>query len=169
MIILGIDPALSNLGWSIIEVKNNHLKYIASGVISTKPAQLMHKRLASIAAGLEEVIGQYKPCILAMEETFVNMNAVSSMKLCYVRGVVMAIAGKYELQFREFTPNFIKKTVVGSGHAEKHQILHMLKILFPNALNNITSTDEADAIAIAYTCYAAYPNLKTGNTSKNSF
>lgn len=166
MIILGIDPALSNLGWGVIEVQSNRLSYIASGVISTKSTQLMYKRLAFIAAKLELIIERHNPEILAMEESFINMNAVSSMKLGYIRGVIMAIAGKRDLEFKEFKPNFVKKTVVGSGHAEKHQLLHMIKILFPNITDKIVSTDESDAIAVAYTCHAATSSLKIRTTNQ---
>jgi len=152
MIILGIDPALSRLGWGIISSDHSKkLNYIASGIITTKSTELMHKRLAFITSKIEEIILLYKPNVIAMEETFVNMNSVSSLKLGYARGAIMALIGRYNTSFHEFKPNVIKKSVVGFGHAEKGQILQMVKLLLPAAAS-ITSFDEADAIAIAYTC-----------------
>ena len=151
MIILGIDPALSRLGWGIISSDALKLHYVASGLITTKSTELMHKRLAFINARLEEIILLYKPEAIAMEETFVNMNNASSLKLGYARGAIMSLIGRYDAKFYEFKPNVIKKSVVGYGHAEKKQILHMIKLLFP-ASSSITSLDEADAVAIAYTC-----------------
>lgn len=151
MRILGIDPALATLGWGIINTESSKFKLIASGIISTKSTELMPKRLADISLAIENIIIQYQPNMVAMEETFVNMNAISSLKLGYARGAIMAIIGKFGLEFRELKPNLIKKTVVGVGHAEKHQILHMVKLLIAGA-SEITKFDEADAIATAYTC-----------------
>ncbi len=151
MFILGIDPALSRLGWGVINADGTKLGYVASGTITTKSTELMHKRLAFINAKLEEIILLYKPQSIAMEETFVNMNNASSLKLGYARGAIMSLIGRYDMQFYEFKPNVIKKSVVGYGHAEKQQILHMIKLLLPNS-SHVTSPDEADAIAIAYTC-----------------
>lgn len=155
MFILGIDPALTRLGWGVISADGAKLGYVASGTITTKSNELMHKRLAFISAKLEEIILLYKPQAIAMEETFVNMNNVSSLKLGYARGAIMSLIGRCDAQFYEFKPNVIKKSVVGYGHAEKQQILHMIKLLFPDS-SLVTSLDEADAVAIAYTCSLYY-------------
>ena len=151
MIILGIDPALSRLGWGVISSDSSKLNYIASGIITTKSTELMHKRLAFITSKIEDVISLYKPDRIAMEETFVNMNNASSLKLGYARGAIMALIGRFDASFYEFKPNVIKKSVVGFGHAEKQQILQMIKLLLP-ASSSVTRLDEADAIAVAYTC-----------------
>lgn len=156
--ILGIDPALTKIGWGVISTNAARLNYVSSGIIQTKSNQLLHKRLATITLELEEIIIHYKPSIIAMEETFVNMNAVSSLKLGYARGAIMALIGKYGVDFQEFKPNFIKKTIVGTGHAEKQQILHMVKILLPGLSSSPLAFDEADALAIAYTS-SVYNNV----------
>ena len=150
MIILGIDPALASLGWGVISDEGSKLKYIASGLIKTKADELIQNRLAHIAGTLDKIIDEYKPSLITMEETFINSNAVSSLKLGYVRGAIMALVGHRNINYSEFKPNLIKKTVVGVGHAEKTQIVHMIKILLPGS-NNIKNFDEADALAIAYT------------------
>lgn len=150
MIVLGIDPALRNVGWAVILQEAGKLKYLSSGVINTDSSQMVHKRLAYITTCLEKTILDYKPNIIALEETFVNMNNASSLKLGYARGAIMALVGKYDINFQEFKPNTIKKTVTGYGHAEKSQILHMIKLLLPST-SQIKNADEADAIAIAYT------------------
>jgi len=151
MIILGIDPALGSLGWGVIKAISCKQYYLASGVIKTKSTELIHKRLAYITSQLQAIIIQYSPNIIAMEETFVNMNCVTSLKLGYARGAIMALIGNHNVGFEEFKPNVVKKTIVGYGHAEKHQILQMIKILLPDA-SSITNLDESDAVAIAYTC-----------------
>ena len=86
-----------------------------------------------------------------MEETFVNKNAASSLKLAYVRGALMAVIGKARIPFYEYAPNKIKKTIVGTGHAQKEQVMHMVKMIISGDTSNI-SNDESDALAIAYTC-----------------
>ncbi len=151
MIILGIDPSLSATGWGVINVQSSKLQRLGSGVIITKAEQAMTIRLTLISTTIEEVIAKYQPDIVAMEETFVNMNAGSSLKLGYARGAIMATIGKANLQLKEFKPNEIKKTIVGSGHAEKQQVLHMVKLLIKDTAA-VSNLDESDALAVAYTC-----------------
>lgn len=151
MIILGIDPALSKLGWGIVKKDRDKIKYIASGMIKTTSTTPMCQRLATISLKLEETIKLYCPDMVAMEETFINKNASSSLALGYARGAVMALVGRYELPFREYKPNAVKKTVVGVGHAEKEQVLHMVKLLV-SGTGEVKNLDESDALAVAYTC-----------------
>lgn len=150
MIILGVDPALVNCGWGLIEANSGKFRFLASGVIRTKSDELMTSRLAKIASGFEDILAKYSPNLVAMEETFVNNNAVSSLKLGYARGAVMSVIGRHQLEFMELKPNLVKKTVVGVGHAEKSQVLHMIKLLISGSLH-ITNFDESDALAVAYT------------------
>ena len=149
MIILGIDPAISNTGWGIIEKNGSSIKYIASGVITTAPSSTMPERLSTIAHQVEQVITKFKPHISAMEEVFINKNALSSLKLSHARGAIMSVIGSHNIPLSEFAPNRVKKTLTGVGHATKEQVLHMIKILMPTA--KITKLDEADALAVAYT------------------
>src|SRR5262245_24869378 len=141
MIILGIDPALSKLGWGLIRNDLDKLKYIASGTIKTTSATPIHQRLATLSLELEELITAYRPDLVAMEETFINKNAASSLVLGYARGAVMALIGRHGLPLREYKPNTIKKTVVGAGHAEKGQVLHMIKLLISGA-SLVSNLDE---------------------------
>lgn len=150
MIILGIDPALVNCGWGVIEANSGKFRFLASGVIRTKSSELMTSRLAKIASEFENILVKYSPDLVAMEETFVNNNALSSLKLGYARGAVMSVVGRHKLDFRELKPNLVKKTVVGVGHAEKAQVLHMVKLLIKGSVH-ITNFDESDALAVAYT------------------
>ncbi len=150
MRIIGIDPGINNLGWAILEKsRTNSIIYIASGRIKTTPSDHITKRLASISAELSIIIDEHRPATASIEETFVNMNAKSSMVLSFARGAILAILGKYELHTSEFAPNSVKKTIVGYGKADKEQVMKMLTLVIPNA--KFSSADEADAIAIAYT------------------
>lgn len=151
MRILGIDPALTCLGWGVIHFTSPKIHYISSGTIKTDNKIPIHNRLAHIVSSIEQIIELYKPEAIAMEETFVNVNPTSSLKLGYVRGALMSTIGKTGLPYYEFLPNKIKKTIVGVGHAEKDQVKHMVKIIISGDMKHIT-LDEADALAIAYTC-----------------
>ncbi|MCP5369813.1 MAG: crossover junction endodeoxyribonuclease RuvC [Rickettsiaceae bacterium] len=152
MRILGIDPALTTLGWGIIEARSPRIGFISSGLIKTKTDKELYQRLSHITTGIRSVINQYQPEAVAMEITFLNNNAASSLKLAYVRGAIMTIIGELQLPYYEYSPNQIKKTLVGLGHAQKEQIKYMLKVILAG-FNNSISLDEADALAAAYTCF----------------
>jgi crossover junction endodeoxyribonuclease RuvC len=158
MRILGIDPALNSLGWGIIQQDHHKIYYIASGTVKTKPSKAMQYRLADIYHEIESIINQYQPKVIVMEQTFVNNNAVSSMKLGFVRGAIMALVGKQDLSFYEYKPNTIKKTLTGVGHAEKQQVKHMLSLVI-SSLPAVDNLDESDALAVAYTGLVLLPSL----------
>lgn len=160
MKILGIDPALSSLGWGIIETNSSKLKYIDSGIVKTNTQLTIHKRLAKITNSIEILLETHNPDIIGMEETFINVNAKSSLKLAYVRGALMSVIGKHSKDFYEFTPNQIKKSIVGSGHAEKNQVIHMVKLIISGTKDSITN-DEADALAVAYSCSLKGSSIKS--------
>ena len=151
MKILGIDPSLTSLGWGIIKLNPPKINYIASGTVKTYPVDPIHKRLSYIVTSVRNIIDAHSPDLIAMEETFINANAASSLKLGYVRGAIMSLIGGYDKPYFDYTPNLIKKTVAGVGHAEKSQIEHMVKLIISGtpAINN---PDESDALAVAYAC-----------------
>lgn len=151
MNILGIDPALTKLGWGVITQKGSQICFVDSGTYITKNDTPIHKRLANITDHITKILDTYKPSLVAMEDSFINMNAVSSTKLNYVRGAIMSLIGKYDLPFYEYKPNLVKKTVVGTGHADKEQIAHLIKIIISGNYQ-LSTLDEADALAVAYTC-----------------
>ena len=144
---LGIDPGLQHTGWGIIDVAGNRLQFVAAGVIDTNAKHEPAVRLAFIAAELRKVITEYAPQSAAVEETFVNKNAASSLALGQARGVALLVPAECGLPVHEFATNLIKKTVTGVGHAEKQQIQAMMKILLPTA--PALKTDAADALAVA--------------------
>ena len=148
--ILGIDPALNNTGWAIIDGNGSgNIEFVDIGHISNKVSDDYYFKLAKIRQNIEEIIIKYKPNFLSIEETFVNNNAVSSLKLGVVRGVFLSVALQYNLKIMEFKPNEIKKTITGNGKAEKQQVDYMVKMLVPKA--EPKTLDESDALAIALT------------------
>lgn len=151
MRLIGFDPGLQRTGWGVIEAEGNRLRYVADGVVSTSKDVSLSERLVELHAGLQDVIAEYGPVEAAVEETFVNKNAVSTLKLGQARGIVLLVPALAGLAVAEYLPNLVKKTVVGSGHAQKEQVEMMVRTLLPGA--KITGADAADALAVAI-CHA---------------
>lgn len=151
MLILGIDPGLQKTGWGVIRSEGQRLSFVACGLIKTEVTDGLAARLAQIHRGLAAVVEQYRPDAAAVEETFMNNNAVSALKLGQARGVALAVPALHGLPVAEYGANKVKKTVSGMGHAAKQQIGLMVKMLLP-ACGTI-SADEADALAVAV-CHA---------------
>lgn len=147
--ILGLDPSLSSTGWGIIEAQNNRLSYIADGFIPTDAKLPIEQRLNIIYKTLCKIIETYKPSEAAIEQTFLNSNPSTSLKLSMARGVVILSAGTYGMPLSEYEPTKVKKATVGVGKAEKSQVETMVKILLPGS--NPKNNDAADALAIAIT------------------
>jgi crossover junction endodeoxyribonuclease RuvC len=151
--IIGLDPGLRRTGWGIIESDGTRLVYVASGVITSDGDDDLAYRLRELYEGIAGVLASYKPAEAAVEETFVNDNPRSTLKLGQARGMALLAPAMKSIPVAEYTPNLIKKTVVGAGHAEKHQIQAMIGFLLPKA--KFDSADEADALAIAI-CHASH-------------
>ena len=147
--IIGIDPGLRRTGWGVVDSDGVRLIYVASGVVVPPTDDDLAYRLRALFEGVTGVIASFKPQEAAVEETFVNENPRSTLKLGQARGTVLLAPAMAGLKVAEYTPNLIKKSVVGSGHAEKQQIQAMVKFLMPKA--TFESADEADALAIAIT------------------
>lgn len=151
MKILGLDPGLRYTGWGLIESVDNRLTFLASGRIAVNEDENLDVRLSHLHRALDEVIRETKPDHAAVEETFSNTNARSTLKLGMARGVVMLAPALHGIPVGEYAANTVKKAVVGSGHADKTQIQHMVKMLLPKA--DFNSPDAADALAVAI-CHA---------------
>jgi crossover junction endodeoxyribonuclease RuvC len=147
--ILGIDPGLRRTGWGVIEVEGNRLIYVACGSAESDEADALAHRLVCLHDELVRVVDAFRPDEAAVEQTFVNKNAAATLKLGQARGVAMLTPAMFGVAIAEYAPNLVKKTVVGAGHADKTQVLTMLKILLPKA--EPKSADAADALAIAIT------------------
>ena len=147
--ILGVDPGLRSTGWGVIEVVGSRLSYVGCGSIATDTGENLAERLARIHRGLTEVIASLRPLEAAVEETFVNRDPQSALKLGQARGVALAAPALLGLPVAEYSANLVKKTVVGAGHAEKTQVQMMVRVLLPAA--RPTSPDAADALAVAIT------------------
>lgn len=145
--LLGLDPGLQNTGWGVIDVTGNRLTHIANGVIRTNGKFAMADRLRQLHEGLQDVLTLYQPDEAAVEETFVNKNPSSTLKLGQARGVVLLAPALAGLPIAEYAANLVKKSVVGVGHADKTQIQMMVSTLLPGV--SFENADAADALAVA--------------------
>ncbi|HAJ90249.1 MAG TPA: crossover junction endodeoxyribonuclease RuvC [Rhodospirillaceae bacterium] len=151
MRVLGIDPGLERTGWGIIDHQGSRLTFIAAGVIKSKSTETMAVRLCRIDAELTKILEAYHPDTSAIEETFVNSNSASSLKLGQARGVAILSPARFGLEVMEYAANTVKKSVVGAGHAAKDQVGMMIKVLLPTS--GELEADAADALAVAI-CHA---------------
>lgn len=149
--IIGIDPGLRRTGWGIVESLGNSLRFVASGTVTSDGDMDLASRLCQLHDGLAEVIHSHQPHEAAVEQTFVNKDAVATLKLGQARGIAMLVPARAGLKVAEYAPNTVKKAVIGVGHGEKQQIHMMIKVLMPKAI--FKGNDAADALAIAI-CHA---------------
>ncbi len=147
MRVIGIDPGLQNTGWGIVEADGNRLIHVANGAAHSTAALNPAERLKQLHDALTEVIKIYNPDAAAVEETFVNKNPVSTLKLGLARGVALLVPALAGLDVAEYPANLVKKSVVGVGHATKEQVQMMVARLLPGA--KLASPDAADALAVA--------------------
>ncbi|HBS50548.1 MAG TPA: crossover junction endodeoxyribonuclease RuvC [Rhodobacteraceae bacterium] len=152
MRILGIDPGLRTLGWGVIDSQGSRLSHVANGLCLSGSGALA-ERLLSLFDQLGAVIAQYAPDAAAVEQTFVNKDGAGTLKLGQARGVALLAPARAGLPVGEYAPNRVKKTVVGVGHAQKEQVLHMVRLQLLGC--DPAGPDAADALAVAI-CHAHY-------------
>lgn len=157
MRVLGIDPGLRNMGWGVIEVDGPRLRHVANGIIHSAGNDL-GARLVTLFRGLCDVIAAHGPDAAAVEQTFVNKDAVATLKLGQARGIALLAPAQAGIAVGEYAPNAVKKTVVGVGHAGKEQVEHMVRVQLPGIV--IEGPDAADALAIAI-CHAHHLQGRT--------
>ncbi len=151
MRLIGLDPGLQRTGWGVIEARGNHMRFLASGVVASAAGEALAARLDKLYSGLSEVMEAYEPIEAAVEETVVNKNALSSLKLGHARGVVLLAAARGGLLVHEYASKQVKRAVTGTGAAEKEQVAVMVRMLLPES--GPVTGDAADALAVAL-CHA---------------
>ena len=146
MLLLGLDPGLRHTGWGLLEARGNQLRFIACGVVHTDGE-------ADLAVRLGGLYNEHAPAEAAVEETVVNRNPLSSLKLGHARGVVLLAAAHAGLSVHEYASKQVKRAVTGTGGAAKEQVAMMVRFLLPGC-GDVTA-DAADALAVAI-CHAHF-------------
>ena len=159
--VIGLDPGLRSLGFGLVDLIGSKLCHVAHGALTTNQSFEMPARLKQLFQGLSDIIESFAPDEAAIETTFVNKDALASLKLGQARGIALLAPALRDLKVSEYAPNHIKKSVVGVGHADKAQIHHMVKMLLPGI--EIATHDAADALAIAI-CHAHHLGSRGAQT-----
>ena len=157
MRLLGLDPGLRRTGWGVIDVQGNRLVHVANGVIGSDADKGIAERLVDLHTGVVDLVERYRPTEAAAEETFVNKNPESTLKLGLARGAVLLAPALAGLPVTEYAPNRVKKSVVGAGHADKDQVQLMVGKLLPGVV--FANADAADALAVAI-CHAHFAQTR---------
>ena len=147
MVILGLDPSLTATGWGVVRAEGTRLSFVACGTIKTSASAGMSLRLGHLYGAVANLIGECRPGEVAAEEVFSNRNPKSTLKLGQARGAVLAAVGAAGFACSEYAPRLIKKTLVGTGSAEKEQVAAMVQRLLPGCAPD--SFDASDALAVA--------------------
>ncbi len=145
--ILGIDPGLRNTGWGIVDAQGSRLSFVACGTVRSDGTLSLADRLRQLHDGLTSIVHAHMPHEAAVEETFVNRDPQSTLKLGQARGIALLVPALAGIPVAEYAANLVKKTVTGAGHADKAQIAMMIKVLLPRS--DAVSPDAADALAVA--------------------
>jgi len=155
--LLGLDPGLRYTGWGLIEVEGNRLRHVADGVLATDSGKTVPERLKFLHDGLMALLELHRPDEAAVEETYVNVNAASTLKLGYARGVTLLAPALFGIPVAEYAAKSVKSSVVGNGNADKNQVGIMVRRLLPGA--SIGRADASDALAVAI-CHAHHRSTK---------
>lgn len=153
MLILGLDPGLRHTGWGLVEADGHRLRFLACGAVHTDGEDELAVRLGGLYRGLARVIETHLPREAAVEETVVNRNPLSSLKLGHARGVVLLAASHAGLAVHEYAAKTVKRAVTGTGGAAKEQVAVMVRFLLPGC--GEIAGDAADALAVAI-CHAHF-------------
>lgn len=148
MLALGIDPGTAICGYGLVELTGSRLCAIHQGAILTSPSTKSEDRLSIIYDGISQLLTQYKPDVVGVEQLFFNKNVRTAMAVGQARGVILLAVAKHSVKLCEFTPLQVKQSVVGYGKATKEQVIYMTQRLL-NLPKKPHPDDVADALAIA--------------------
>ena len=152
MRILGIDPGIATIGFSVLDADRGKQNLLCCGVITTPAGTSLSSRLDRIFSDLKELIAAYSPDAMAVEELFFNTNITTGISVAHGRGVILLAAFQAGVPVFEYTPSQVKQAVVGYGKAEKRQVIDMVTRIL-HLPSPPKPDDAADAVAIAL-CHA---------------
>ncbi|MCA1945108.1 MAG: crossover junction endodeoxyribonuclease RuvC [Desulfovibrio sp.] len=147
--VLGIDPGSRVAGYALVEERSGTVSLVQAGTLRPDPALPMAQRMARLYRGIADLIDQYTPDEAAMEEIFTAKNAASALVLGQARGAILAACGMHAVPLASYEPSVVKKTLVGTGRAEKEQVAFMVRRILGLPDTTPYATDATDAMAVA--------------------
>ena len=164
MIVLGIDPGTAIMGYGVVDYRNSKHKPLTWGVLRTDKGEKTEDRLTSLFHGINRLLDEYNPDVMAVEELFFNRNTTNAISVGQARGVALLSAGLRNIPIGEYTPLQVKQAVVGYGRAEKHQVQYMIQRIL--GLTEAPKPDDAaDALAIAI-CYCQFGGQRSWQSTR---
>ncbi|TSC66541.1 MAG: ruvC [Microgenomates group bacterium Gr01-1014_80] len=155
MIILGIDPGIGRMGWGIIKDEAGKQTPLGFGCLETSSKVSLDNRLAKVHHFVLDLIGKFKPDIMAIEQLYFSANSKTALTVGQARGVILLAAAGLSVPTISYTPLQVKQAITGYGRADKNQILQMVSHILRLSAN-IVRDDTADALAIALTHAFSY-------------
>ncbi|MGD9158741.1 MAG: crossover junction endodeoxyribonuclease RuvC [Desulfobacteraceae bacterium] len=160
MIVLGVDPGSRITGYGILQKKNNVISCVASGTIESSGNIPFYDRIYKIFTGMVDIMEEYQPDEMAIEDVFYAKNIKSSLKLGHARGAALIAAVKCNVRIYEYTPLEIKQSVVGYGRATKDQVRTMIQMILNLPARLGPDTSDAIAAAICHLNWTRYEKKK---------
>lgn len=152
MKILGIDPGLGIIGYSVIEFDGGNPQLIHSGSIQTSSEKSESARLLEIFGDMTTIVNKYKPDACAIEKLFFFRNRTTVMPVAHARGVILTVLENFNVPIYEYTPIEVKQVLTGYGRADKKEVERMVKLaLNKDNLPKLDDTVDSIAIAICHT------------------
>jgi len=148
LVVMGLDPGSRRTGWGLVREASGGLSLVAAGVVSTGSTADLYERLGRIFQELTRLIGEYRPLEAAVEDVFVSRNSSSALKLGQARGAAIAACAHMGLAVSAYAPSLVKKSLVGTGRADKEQVAFMVGRLLNSRLDGL-GLDATDALAVA--------------------
>ncbi len=152
MKILGIDPGMAIVGYSLIEYENDEVTLLNSGSIQTPKGERESARLLEIFNDITTIVETYKPDVAAIEKLFFFRNQTTVMPVAHARGVILTVLEQFNIPIFEYTPMEVKQVLTGYGRADKKEVEQMVKLsLGCDVLPKLDDTVDSIAIAICHT------------------
>lgn len=158
LVILGIDPGLANCGWGVVEQRGSAYRAVAYGCITTLASQDIGTRLKSIYDEILNVIHKFSPSELGIESVYFGANSKSAFATGQARGAALVACATGGLSVGEYTPMQIKQSVVGTGSADKEQVIYMVRALL--SLDHDPRPDHASDALAAAICHGNLRGMK---------
>ncbi|MBP3820063.1 crossover junction endodeoxyribonuclease RuvC [bacterium] len=160
MKILGIDPGMAIVGYSILDFDGKNIVLEHSGSIQTQKGQKESSRLLEIFNDLRTIVAEYKPDVCAIEKLFFFRNYTTVMPVAHARGVILLVLEQFNIPVYEYTPIEVKQILTGYGRATKKEVEQMVKIsLGVDKLPKLDDTVDSIAIGICYTRNQKYTHF----------
>ena len=150
MVIIGFDPGLSHTGYAVLNKEGNNINLVQCGLISPKRNKSLSERLFTIFSETNELLEDFNPNLVVIENVFYGKNVQSAIKLGQAKASIMLSSEKYNIDMVDYTPREIKQSIVGNGSASKEQVEFMVKKIFKLDDTMLKRNDISDAIAVAW-------------------